>query len=544
MPFKSKAQQRWMFANHPEMAKRWADHTPDIKKLPETVEDTEKQSAITAVALGAHVASIQKQAGVDPVKLFRAFAGSAGNTAARTLKPVGNAAFRAASNTAQVAGNAAQAAAPAAKFVANVPVTYAKNLAGLGPGGNLEGTTKGIFRQSPNFMGPVHPNAHAFIAPKSLNFGSFGNYLNPGTGAAAGGTLGYGAGAGLDAFDAHVGNKNYNWAAKLGLAGLTAGSGIGGVPQFIRSRIPINPLAAASNAFSRNVIAPLERSGGPIAQGIINSGRLATNLAFTPKMRPFYQMFPKTVADSLGTAESLALGGVGAYGAWQGINALPDAARNFVFDNLQRAREEATSRISQAPEWLRNTTAQTAATAGINAVVPSWLRGPVQGAADERIRKLPKWQQGTPQEAVDTIGDDKKIEAAAEQARQGTWQGQLSAAGQVINPWSNFWKPATPLTKRVMGLAPVVARPIIQSRLDKEPDMKPLPPLPFYARPFGSWSATLGAQKGMANAHRVANYTADQFRSPEALKLRQEQRLEAEKARLAAEKQRASGGGE
>jgi hypothetical protein len=67
--------------------------------------------------------------------------------------------------------------------------------------------------------------------------------------------------------------------------------------------------------------------------------------------------------------------------------------------------------------------------------------------------------------------------------------------------------------------------------------MEPLPPLPFYARPFGSWSATLGAQKGMANAHRAANYTVDQFRSPEALKLRQEQRLEAEK-------QRASGGGE
>jgi len=35
MPFKSKAQMRWMFANHPEMAKRWAEHTPDIKNLPE-----------------------------------------------------------------------------------------------------------------------------------------------------------------------------------------------------------------------------------------------------------------------------------------------------------------------------------------------------------------------------------------------------------------------------------------------------------------------------------------------------------------------------
>jgi len=51
MPFKSKAQQKWMFANHPEMAKRWADHTPDIKKLPETV-DTEKKSYVTAADLG------------------------------------------------------------------------------------------------------------------------------------------------------------------------------------------------------------------------------------------------------------------------------------------------------------------------------------------------------------------------------------------------------------------------------------------------------------------------------------------------------------
>lgn len=40
MPFKSKAQMRWMFANHPEMAKRWAEHTPDIKNLPERSSST------------------------------------------------------------------------------------------------------------------------------------------------------------------------------------------------------------------------------------------------------------------------------------------------------------------------------------------------------------------------------------------------------------------------------------------------------------------------------------------------------------------------
>jgi len=43
MPFESKAQQRWMFAKHPKMAKRWAKHTPDIKDLPEHVE-REKQA--------------------------------------------------------------------------------------------------------------------------------------------------------------------------------------------------------------------------------------------------------------------------------------------------------------------------------------------------------------------------------------------------------------------------------------------------------------------------------------------------------------------
>jgi len=37
MPLKSKAQQGWMFANKPEMAKEWAKETPNLKKLPERV---------------------------------------------------------------------------------------------------------------------------------------------------------------------------------------------------------------------------------------------------------------------------------------------------------------------------------------------------------------------------------------------------------------------------------------------------------------------------------------------------------------------------
>jgi hypothetical protein len=39
VPFRSKRQARWMFANRPEMAKRWADHTPDMKELPEQTDD-------------------------------------------------------------------------------------------------------------------------------------------------------------------------------------------------------------------------------------------------------------------------------------------------------------------------------------------------------------------------------------------------------------------------------------------------------------------------------------------------------------------------
>lgn len=34
MPFKSKAQQKYMFATMPKTAKRWAKETPDIKSLP------------------------------------------------------------------------------------------------------------------------------------------------------------------------------------------------------------------------------------------------------------------------------------------------------------------------------------------------------------------------------------------------------------------------------------------------------------------------------------------------------------------------------
>jgi hypothetical protein len=38
MPFKSKAQRAWMFANKPEMAKEWASETPTNAQLPERVK--------------------------------------------------------------------------------------------------------------------------------------------------------------------------------------------------------------------------------------------------------------------------------------------------------------------------------------------------------------------------------------------------------------------------------------------------------------------------------------------------------------------------
>jgi len=43
MPFKSKAQVKWMFANKPAMAKKWAKHTKNIKGLPKKVLKKSKQ---------------------------------------------------------------------------------------------------------------------------------------------------------------------------------------------------------------------------------------------------------------------------------------------------------------------------------------------------------------------------------------------------------------------------------------------------------------------------------------------------------------------
>ena len=37
-PFRSRSQARYMFSQHPEIAKEFADATPNIKKLPEYVK--------------------------------------------------------------------------------------------------------------------------------------------------------------------------------------------------------------------------------------------------------------------------------------------------------------------------------------------------------------------------------------------------------------------------------------------------------------------------------------------------------------------------
>jgi hypothetical protein len=52
MPFKSKAQRRWMYANDPEMAKEWERETPKDKELPEKVASALFQFGFSKTAGG------------------------------------------------------------------------------------------------------------------------------------------------------------------------------------------------------------------------------------------------------------------------------------------------------------------------------------------------------------------------------------------------------------------------------------------------------------------------------------------------------------
>ena len=42
-PFKSEKQKKWMYANEPEMAKRWQKETSKGKKLPKRVKKKKKK---------------------------------------------------------------------------------------------------------------------------------------------------------------------------------------------------------------------------------------------------------------------------------------------------------------------------------------------------------------------------------------------------------------------------------------------------------------------------------------------------------------------
>ena len=63
MPFKSKSQQRWMYANKPDMAKKWSDHTPEHKSLPEKVKkkkgkSSRREKKAALVALSKHLSQV------------------------------------------------------------------------------------------------------------------------------------------------------------------------------------------------------------------------------------------------------------------------------------------------------------------------------------------------------------------------------------------------------------------------------------------------------------------------------------------------------
>lgn len=43
MPFKSKAQRRWMYKTYPEMAKRWERESPRPSRLPDRVRPKKRK---------------------------------------------------------------------------------------------------------------------------------------------------------------------------------------------------------------------------------------------------------------------------------------------------------------------------------------------------------------------------------------------------------------------------------------------------------------------------------------------------------------------
>ena len=398
-------------------------------------------------------------------------AGFAGN-ALRLLGAGFRAAPRVFSSAATGATTAAKAVPAVAARTVDNPVgrfggTYVKNLAGYGPGGSLEGTKNLLYRSTP------------YMAPNTTQIGqTAARYINPMTGSLATGAGGFVTGSGIDAFNQHVGNAPTNYGAQLGLAGLALGSGFGMLPKSVLARVPLNPLAAFKNTISRNVLAPIERSSG-LGQTAVNSGRLLTNLAFTPKLKPVFDMIPnRTVGNALTAAESALTGGTGAYLSWNALNTIPNLAHNQILSNANNAAMTVDNFINKLPPELQDK-----------------ARNHLSNAYN--------------------LAEDQ-----AEKTRKKLWQTQL----QVANPYSNFWQtPGIKIPERLQRIGAYGA----QAAIDATPDMKPLQALSWKWRtmPFGSWSATGFANYGVPAIHHGVNALVDTFRSPEALRRRQEQRV-------------------
>jgi len=58
MPFKSQDQRKFMYANLPEIAKRWSKHTPKGKKLPEHVKESIKRMSTKRVGSNLEFKSV------------------------------------------------------------------------------------------------------------------------------------------------------------------------------------------------------------------------------------------------------------------------------------------------------------------------------------------------------------------------------------------------------------------------------------------------------------------------------------------------------
>lgn len=372
-----------MFANHPDMAKRWAEHTPDIKELPETVK--------TAAELGRYVAQMQKEA-INFGGLFRSFAGkaapaaanaavhsgaaaiapAAANAAARVATPAAASAARSAARAQVAAAARAQAAAArAAKALPNLgteteniiaagqgikrvaaPVgNYFKDLAGYGSKGNLEHVTQGMFgAPGKAYMAPVGENIAKSMATAMP--GGMGSHLRQGAynavkGSLAGGAAGYGAGGAVDYGYTLAGQEDPKWRNYLMQAGTVAG-GLGGaaslagkaLPQ-VFGQMPVDPWKAGMNAFSRNYIAPFERSAGPMGQTALNATRMAKNLLFTPKFKPLYNhLGPKWggIAGDIekGITTGTGLAG-GAYAAAQAQGIFPEGKPKILSNYTEHA---------------------------------------------------------------------------------------------------------------------------------------------------------------------------------------------------------------